>query len=448
MKLRRRTLLKAATPPIAFPTIIPASALGRNGRPAPGERITFASIGLGAMGMGDMRNHIREPITQFVAVCDVQSAHNRAKPLNNNPTLGREPAKRLIEAHYAKEKASGKYKGCDSYTDFRELCARKDIDAIIVATPDHWHALATLEALRNGKDVYCEKPVTHLFSEGQAVYREVAKRKAIFQTGSQQRSDQRFRHCAELVLNGHLGRISKVEVGLPTGHISPPDVGPRQEIPKGLNYDFWCGPSPVHPYRLNRHHQNWRWHLHYGGGQLMDWIGHHNDCAHWGMDLDRTGPVKVEASGFEYPEKRDLWNAPAHYTVRSEYAGGFEIIISSRNRMGVKYIGEDGWVHVTRGRHQASKPEWLPLKFDTGLKKAYKSTSHARNFIESIQSRKPAICPAETAHRSITPGHLGYVSQSLGRALKWDPKKEKVIGDQEADKLLKTVDYRKPWKLG
>ena len=447
MKTNRRTILKLTGSSIAVPTIIPASALGKDGRPAPSERITIGSIGLGAMGMGDLNNHMREPVTQVLAVCDVHKAHNRAKRGNHKPTLGTEPAKVRVEGHYAKYKDSGKFNGCDTYSDFRELCARKDIDAVIVATPDHWHALATLEALRNGKDVYCEKPVTHLFAEGQAVYKEVAKQKAIFQTGSQQRSDQRFRHCAELVLNGHLGKINKVEVGLPTGRTRPPEFGNEESIPDGLDYDFWCGPSPHIQYRFDRHHQNWRWHMNYGGGQLMDWIGHHNDCAHWGMNLDSTGPIRVEASGFECTEDTRLWNAPVNYTVRSEYAGGFEIIISNRNKMGVKFIGEDGWVHVTRGNHQTSKPEWRTLKFETGPKKAYKSTSHARNFLQCIRSRKPAICPAETAHRSITPGHLGYVSHELGRALKWDPIKEKVVGDPEADQLLKKTDYRKEWKL-
>ena len=447
MKTSRRSLLKVASATIAVPTIIPASALGKDGRSAPSNRITVGAVGLGGMGMGDLKSHLHQHDTQVLALCDVHKAHNRSRRNQSKPTMGWEPAKALVEGHYAKSKSSGKYKGCEAYTDFRELCNRKDLDVVIVATPDHWHALITLEALRNGKDVYCEKPVTHLFAEGQAVYKEVEKQKAIFQTGSQQRSDQRFRHCAELALNGHLGKIRKVEVGLPFGRKNPPALGPEEKIPDGLDYDLWCGPSPVHPYRFDRHHQNWRWHMHYGGGQLMDWIGHHNDCAHWGMDLDKSGPVKVEASDFEYEKDTSLWNAPVHFTVRSEYAEGFEIVISSRNRMGVKYIGEDGWVYVTRGKHETSNREWLPIKFDVGPKRAYKSTNHTRNFLDCVKSRKPAICPAETAHRSTTPGHLGYVSHTLGRSIKWDHQKEEVLCDPEAEKLLKTVEYRKPWKL-
>ncbi len=446
MNTHRRTFLKAAGTAVSFPMVIPASALGKDGRPAPSERITIGAIGLGAMGTGDLNNHMNEPVSQVVAVCDVHRKHNRDKR-EGEGRYGWEPAKAKVEQYYARNQESGKYSGCDAYTDFRELCARKDIDAVIVATPDHWHARITLEALRNGKDVYCEKPVTHLFAEGQAVYKEVAKRKAIFQTGSQQRSDQRFRHCAELVMNGHLGKVTKVEVGLPRGK-ELPGIPVVETVPEGLDYDFWCGPSKLRPYHFDTHHRNWRWVLDYGGGQLMDWIGHHNDCAHWGLGLDKSGPILVEASGFTFPKEKGLWEAPLDYTVRSQFAEGVEIVISNSNKMGVKYIGEDGWVHVSRGQHDASDRRWLPLKFETGSKKAYLSNHHARNFLECVKSRQETVCPAETAHRSITPGHLGYVSHFLGRPLKWDPVKEEVIGDSEADRMLKAVDYREPWKLG
>jgi len=178
----------------------------------------------------------------------------------------------------------------------------------------------------------------------------------------------------------------------------------------------------------------------------MDWIGHHNDIAHWGLGLDKSGPVQVEAKTFRYAEK-GMYDQPIDYEVLSTYAGGYTVSISNKNKMGAKWVGEDGWVFVTRGKIEASNREWITESFDRGPIKAYQSRDHRKNFIEGIQTRKECICPAETAHRSITPGHLGYVSDALGRALKWDPAKEVVVGDAEADKLLKTINYRGEWKL-
>jgi predicted dehydrogenase len=382
-----------------------------------------------------MRALMGQAGVQVLGVCDPDKAH-------------RDRAKDHVEKQYAKDKESGAYKGCDAYADFRELCARKDIDTIIVGTPDHWHALATVEALRNGKDVYCEKPITHLFAEGQVVYKTAAEHKRIFQVGSQQRSDMKFRIAAEAVMNGLIGKVTHVEVGLPTGKGHDSDEGKvAQPIPENLDYDLWCGPSRMLPFSPNRLHWNWRWCLDYGGGQLMDWIGHHNDIAHWGLQMDKSGPIKVEAKTFDFP-KKGLWDAPINYEVVSEYAGGYTVSMSNRHKMGCKWIGEDGWVWVTRGKFEASTMDWLREKTDRGPTKAYVSRSHHGNFIDSVKSREPCICPAETGHRSATPGHIGYVSQKLGRALKWDPAKEEIVGDAEADKLLKTLDYRGEWKLG
>ncbi len=273
--------------------------------------------------------------------------------------MGRELAKRAVEEHYAKAKNRGKFVGCEAYGDFRELCARKDIDAILVATPDHWHALVSLEALRNGKDVYCEKPVTHLFGEGQVIYREVKRRGSVFQTGSMQRSYPAFRHAVELVRNGLIGKVKHVEIGLPPGYTKPMhNDATAQAPPDHLDYDLWCGPSPRLPYMPARHHRWWRGHLAYGGGTLMDWIGHHNDIAHWGLNMDKGGPVKVEAVGWEFP-KTNIYNAPSSYEVRCEYPSGITSSISSGHPSGIKWIGEDGWVYVRRGTLKT-----LPVQYD------------------------------------------------------------------------------------
>ena len=412
---------------------MPASVLGQ-GAVAPSERIGVGLIGCGGQGSGVFRGMLNSKEVQGLAVCDPDAQRM-------------ERMKGDVDKRYGK-------KGCAGYNDFRELCARKDIDAVVVGTPDHWHAVAALGAIRNGKDVYCEKPVTHLFREGQVLYQEVAKRKAIFQTGSQQRSDTRFRIAVEIVMNGLIGKVKQVKVGLPTGKGTNEEGKVAQPIPDYLDYDMWCGPSRMLPYHKDRLHWNWRWCLDYGGGQLMDWIGHHNDIAHWGLDLDKSGPVKVEAKNFRYPEK-GMYDQPIDYEVLSTYAGGYTVSISNlhkmgpdKRNMGTEWIGEDGWVYVDRGKISASNMDWIRESYDRGPKKAYKSRDHRRNFIEGVLTRKECICPAETAHRSITPGHLGYVSDALGRALKWDPKKEEVVGDAEADKLLKTVNLRGDWKLG
>ncbi len=441
---RRRFLQSSAA--LAAPAIVPSSVLGRS-RTAPSNRVTIGVIGLGGMGTGNLKNFLVKDLAQVVALCDVHDLHYRDKEWGQGPAVGLDPAKQLVAARYGKKNRSGIFQGCDTYTDFRELCARDDIDAVVVATPDHWHALCTLEALRHGKDVYCEKPLTHLFAEGQAVYREVAKQKAVFQTGSQQRSEIRFRIAAEAVRNDLIGKVHTVEVGLPGGHHTPQTPGAAPvDPPEGLDYEFWCGPSEKLPYIFARHHRNWRWHYSYGGGQLMDWIGHHNDIAHWGLGMDESGPEEVEAVGFTYPET-DIYNAAVDYEVRCKYAGGVTTSISNKNTTGTKWIGENGWVYVNRGEIDASSREWLQEKFDRGPVKAYVSLDHRDNFLECMRTRKPCIAPAETAHRSITPGHLGLISRQLGRKLKWNPKRETILKDPEAEKLLKTVRYRKPWRI-
>ena len=443
----RRQFLNSASASIAAPLVAPSSILGQS-RPSPGNRITIGAIGMGSKGIANLRNFLYQSDVQVVAVCDVHDSHYRDSKPGERPPLGRGPAKQIVVNQYAKLTRSGTFNGCDAYEDYRELCARDDIDAIMVATPDHWHALCALEGLRNGKDVYGEKPITHLFGEGQALYREVEKRGAIFQVGSQQRSQTRFRIGTEIVMNGLLGEIKNIEVGLPTGHSHPvnePSV--VTETPDGLDYDFWCGPSEKLPYIFARHHRYWRCHDAYGGGQIMDWIGHHNDIAHWGIGMDYGGPLEVEAIGWTFPQT-DVYNTAVNYDIRCRYKNGIKSSISDKHAIGVKWIGENGWVHISRKSMEASNPEFLRESFHRGKIKAYVSNNHIRNFIKCVRSRESCIAPAEVGHRSITPGHLGIVSQAVGRPLKWDPKTETIIGDKKADRLLKAVPYRKPWKLG
>ncbi len=447
----RRNFLKGAAgiagAGIGAPMIVPSSVLGKGNRAAPSERITVGVVGLGARGFVNLEGMMKLDDTQIVALCDVDTFHYRENESRKGRAYGLEPAKMTVEEYYGKNSAKEKYKGCDTYSDYRELCARDDIDAVVVATPDHWHALCALEALRSGKDVYCEKPVTHLFAEGQAVYREVEKQQGIFQTGSQQRSSKEFHQAVELVMNGHLGKIKSVEVGLPTGYPEPKGNTKVEEPPAHLDYNMWCGPSPVLPYMRARHHRWWRGHLTYGGGNIMDFIGHHNDINHWALGMDSSGPLSVEAVGWKFPQTK-IYNTPVDYEILCEYPDDIEVSIASGHKSGIKWVGEDGsWIYVTRGKLEASKPEWVTKDFDTGSKKAYKSPGHHRNFADGIKSREVCVAPAETAHRSVTPGHLAYISQATGRKLKWDAKKEQISGDAEAQNLLMEVPYVGDWKL-
>ena len=424
--------------------ILPSGLLGQN---APSKRVTMGFIGMGNRGTGVMEAFLNHADVQGVAVCDVDDFHFRVQGDKRSRDYGRTPGKQAMEAVYAKRSESGSWKGCTPYADFRELIARDDIDAVMVATPDHWHAIITMTALQNGKDVYCEKPMTHLYAEGHTIHREVAKRKAVFQVGSQQRSDALFQQGVEIVRNGLIGKVHKVEVGLPTGHDQPEGDTTMKTPPADLDYDFWCGPSQMLPYMEARHHWSWRWTLTYGGGQLMDWIGHHNDIAHWGLDMDKSGPISVEAKDWTFPQT-DVYDSPVSYDVVSKYEGGVEVLMSSRLEMGTKWIGENGWVYVNRGKLTASNPTWAERGFVAGDWKTYKTPGHQRNFVDCVLSREDTIANAETAHRSITPGHLAYLSHAIGAPVQWDPMGEKVVSNEEAQKRLMSLPYRGDWKLG
>ena len=251
-------------------------------------------------------------------------------------------------------------------------------------------------SLRHGKDVYCEKPLTHRFAEGQKVYREVAVREAVFQTGSQQRSMAEFQRAVELVRNGHLGTIRRIEVGLPDGYSEPQGETTLRQPPDGLDYEFWCGPARGCPTCRARHHRWWRGHLAFGGGTLMDWIGHHNDVAQWSLDADRGGPIHVEARGWTFP-KTDVYNTPEHFEIFCEYPGGITTSISDRHEIGVKWIGSSGWLYVTRGKLTASDPRWTRDDFQPGPIRVAASSDHHRNFIDAIRTRQQCVAPPETA---------------------------------------------------
>jgi predicted dehydrogenase len=457
--ISRRRFLAVTGAALAGPTIIPASALGREGNAAPSERITLGVVGWGMQGPGNTDAFLREKDCKVLAACDLDKNHLQL-------------ALDVINRHYGNQ-------DCKQYHDYREMMARKDIDAVMLAVPDTWHALIAVEAAKNKKDIYGEKPLARTIAEQQAIVKAVQQNERIWQTGSWQRSQAPFRKAAEIVRNGLIGKIMQVQVGLPDGHTDfartskalldklatlPEKPGNLSKVvpgtpawdlavtppPPELDYETWIGPSRMEPYIEARVHKNWRWNYNVGGGQLLDWIGHHCDIAHWGMDCDQTGgPMEVEGNG-EFPPSNAIWNTCTKYRITCKYPNDVTMTIAGGHgdiRSGAKWIGTEGWVWVDRGHFDASNLDWFQqIPEDRYKVKLYRSDNHQRNFLDCVKSRKPTITPAETAHHSAIPGHLGLIALMTGRKIKWDSAKEVILGDEGASKLLSRA-YRPSWKL-
>ncbi len=424
-----------------------ALALGRGAAaaPPPSDQITLGVIGTGNQGTNDLRGFLQDERVRIVAVCDV----NKQSPGYWNGAIGgREPARDYVEWNYAREKRSGVYKGCAMYEDFREVIARKDIDALLIALPDHWHSIPVIEAARAGKDIYGEKPLALTIGEGRAMADAVKANNRIFQCGSQQRSDARFRTACEIVRNGRIGKLQTVRCGLPGG---TPDFGRTMDradpepVPEGFNYQRWLGPAPEAPYSPARCHVNFRWNLDYSGGQITDWGGHHPDIAQWGMGTTLTGPVAIKNGKAEWA-KHKIWNTATEFYYEAVYENGVTLIVSSKERGGVRFEGSDGWVWVNRGAWEASVPSLLKYQPAENEIQLYRSANHMRNFIDCVKSRQQPVAPIEEAHRSITIAHLGNISLRLGRDLTWDPKTERFANDDAANAML-LRPMRGPWKI-
>lgn len=433
-KLSRRRFLAVTGMALAGPTILPSTVLGRGGRPAPSNRIVMGVIGCGWMGGSNTEAFLRQADCQVVAACDVDANHLKAMVERVNRRYGN--------------------RDCAAYHDYRQLLARQDIDAVMLALPDHWHALIAVEAARRGKDIYGEKPLARTIAEQQAIVRAVQKHGRIWQTGSWQRSQSNFLKAAEIVRNGLIGKIKRVEVGLPAGHSDFAKTKDKTAItkpPRELDYDFWLGPAQWMPYIEARVHKNWRWNYNTGGGQLLDWIGHHCDIAHWGLgNDDKIGPLEVEGTG-EFPPRDAVWNTAPRYYITARYPGDIEVIIAGGHRDimgGTKWIGTDGWVWVNRGGFDASNPAWNEMaRLPESERKIslYKSDDHYRNFLDCVKSRKPTITPVEVAHHSAIPGHLGLIAMLVGRKIRWDAEREVILNDEAASDLLGRK-YRLRWR--
>lgn len=437
----RRSVLKLLAATSVGPMILPSRLFGQN---APSNKITLGCIGVGWQGGGNLSNFLAQDDCQVVAICDVDEAHLKE----------------------AVDKVNAKYgnQDCKGYKDFRELLARKDIDAVCISTPDHWHSIPAIAAANAGKDIFCEKPLSHSLSEGIAMVEAVRKNNRIWQTGSWQRSVASFRWAVELVQNGYLGKITRVEVGLPSGHTDFGKTGndkPDGPVPAGVDYDMWIGPAAMLPFNPCRFHKNWRWNYNTGGGQLMDWIGHHCDIAHWGLANpkfgcgpdDAIGPMELTATA-EFPAKNAVWNTATKYRIECKYPNDVEVVIAGGYREiegGAKWIGPNGWVGVDRGKFTSSNVEWIReiQKRDKAGDlevQLYRSPGHFREFLDSVKSRKRTQTPVEIAHRSQTPGHLGHIAARTGRKIKWDAAKQEIIGDPEASAML-GYKMRGPWHV-
>lgn len=410
------------------PTIVSAEAIGRGKRPAPSNRINLAAIGNGWMGSGNISGFLNIPGVQLISICDVDKNH--------------------LDAGLAKVNDRYGNKDCAGYKDFREMLDRGDIDAVTIALPDHWHAIPAIMALQKGMDVYGEKPLTRFVTEGRALCNAVQRYGRIWQTGSWQRSRDNFRQAVELVLNGRIGKVTHVDVGYGGGLTDFNHSADQMEFrdpPPELDYDLWLGPAPLEPYCPARIHKNWRLLLDYGGGLLTDWVGHHLDIAHWGLGLDRTGPVRIEAKGNFVP---GLYNVPEHFDVHCTYKNGVTIRISDELRNGAKFFGENGkWVFVTRGTLEANPASLLKETIGPDEIRLTRSNDHYQNFIDCVRSRQETLTPAEVAHRSASVGNLGLISIITGRPLDWDPDTETIKNDDEATRLLGR-SLRSPWTLG
>jgi predicted dehydrogenase len=411
-----------------LPQIIPSTALGMGGRQAPSNRIIMGQIGTGSQGMSNMHSFITlKDQVQFVSLCDVDLLHLAA-------------GKEMVDK-------ANKNKDCRTYVDFREFLDKEKLDAVSIALPDHWHGIIYTAAINKKLDVYGEKPICRTINDGKVIVNAVKKNNVIWQTGSWQRSEENFHRGAELVINGRIGKIKTIEVGLPDGNrgIGTP---PIQEIPKELDWEMWLGPALKVPYR-GISHWNWRWILDYSGGQLTDWAGHHVDIANWGAGLEHTGPVEIAGEGF-YP-REGIYDVPVEYDFLCKYANGIEMRVANASRlpfgMGTSWYGDQGWIHVDRGGQIiASDPKILEEKISDNEIHLYKSREHWQNFIDCVRSREQAIAPIEPAYRAISVGLLGEIAMTTGQKIQWDPEKEEIIGNPAASRLL-SRPYRKPWTL-
>lgn len=415
---RRSFIRKTATVAAAFaaPMILPSRVFGAN------ERIAVASIGVKNQGSGNVKKFLGAG-ADVVAICDVDSNVATAAV---DIVKEKGPAPKVFE-------------------DYRKLLEDKGIDAVVITTPDHWHARMTIDACHAGKDVYCEKPLSLVIAEGRRMVNAARMNQRIVQTGSQQRSSSEFWKACMLVRNGLIGDVKEVLVGIP-GPNHPGDIGPVEIVPPELNYDMWLGPAPLKPYHSKRVHYNFRFWWDYSGGQMTNFGAHNLDIAQWGLNMDHSGPVAAEGTAEFHPQM--LHEVTEKCRITYTYANGVKMTLGQGQKdiaEGTTFIGTKGRVAVTRGKVVTDPVELAETPLDAaGLIQLYRSTDHTKNFLECMQSRELPICDVEIGHRSATVCHLANLVARLGRPIQWDPEKEICLNDAEAQAMTDR-EYRQPW---
>ncbi len=390
----------------------------------PNDRITLGFIGVGIMGRGHLSGFLGQQDVQVMAVCDVVKER-------------RVDAQKMVDSRYAKKSLSVG-NNCLVFEDFRELLAKKEIDAVVISTPDHWHAIPCILAARAGKDIYCEKPLTRTIAEGRRIVDEVVKAGRVFQTGSQQRSEfgHRFRKASLLIRNGAIGQIKTVRIGVGAPAI-PCDL-PGQPVPNGTNWEMWTGPVQLREYNeilcpkgIHRHFPLWRNYREYAGGGLADMGAHHFDIAQWALGMDASGPVSIEP-----PQGKEVVG------LKYIYANGTTMIHGGPS--GCTFEGSEGTIYVDRDKYEITPKKLAETEVKDDRQAVYYSTNHHRNWLDCIRSRKQPICTAEIGHRSASICHLGNIGYQLKETLKWNPATEQFIGNDKANKLL-DPGYRTEW---
>ena len=429
--LTRRGFLARTAAAVAVPTIVPATVLGAGGVASPSERIGVGSIGTGGRGsshIGGLRGH---GDVEIRAVCDPQ------KPK-------REGARKAVESFYADRAGRESFSGCLATPDFREVLARPDIDAVVVASPENWHPLHAGHAARAGKDVYCEKALSLTVAEGRALVETIRRHGRILQVGTQQRSGGNFRFACELARNGYLGEVTRVEVGVPGGRALP-DV-PPEPVPEGLDYDLWLGPARWTPYNRLKCSFNWYFILDYCVGWIQSWGVHHVDIALWGAPALGREPLAVEGSAV-FPET-GIANTSITWDVTARTPGGLTLSFTDngKNPQGCRFIGTGGWVHVRRGGIQAHPPSLLQTRLAPGDERLYVSRGHHQNWIDCMHTRRDPVAPVEAGHAATTLTIVADIATRLGRPLTWNWQEERFAGDDAANRMLSRA-MRPPWRM-
>ena len=422
--ISRRRFLAGTAAAIVLPTVIPGSVLGKDGATPASDRIGTGHIGVGGRGSGHMGGFLNRKDAQVIAVCD--------------------PYKSKCEK--AKARADKVSKGVKSYQDFRQLLAHKDIDAVVVASPENWHALHSIHSVKAGKDVYCEKAISLTIAEGRAMVKAVRRYGKILQVGTQQRSDKRFRLACQLVRNGYLGKVHTVKVGVPGGRQLAPM--PAIKPPADIDYNMWLGPARVTPYFDKKCTFNWYFMQDYCAGWIQSWGVHHCDIALWG--LPQLGKGKIKASGTATFPTEGPANTSITWNTKIVAADGTVMTFCSNKEaghpQGVRFEGNKGWVHVRRGSIKASSPALLQTVFKPSDVKLYKSTNHHNNFFDCIRTRKDPAAPIEAGHTATAISLVADVATRLNREVTFDWDKEKFVKEPAGDKTLER-SMRAPWRI-